>query len=190
MANRYRSFLRCLAAIVAIVCAPQLAVQAVAQDRPVPEPRVTPPQRHGPPRGIERFRSFAERFRGGERDEDDLAELIELVAAWKMMKEVELSEEQTLKMLKLGREMREQGGKIKKQRERLLRELNKLLDNPDAKNEAIARQLQKLEHMDERRRRLVREYERKMRSGLTLREQAKLLIFKTRYEGEMRRRIE
>ena len=191
MRSKYRRFVTCLATTLALFCVLQLAGKALAQDSPDPEPGAAPAWRHGAPPGLDRFHRFADRFRdGAQKNKEELAELIELVRAWRMMKEVGLSEEETLRTLKLGREMKGQAGKIRKQREHALRELKKLVDDPGAKDEAIAKQLQNIERIDDRQRKLVREYERRMRSGLTVRQQAKRELFKTRFEGDLRRHIE
>jgi hypothetical protein len=180
-----------LATALAFLGALQVAREACAQQPPEPEPGVAPVPHHGPPPGLERFQEFAERFRdGAHKNKEEIAELIEVVRAWRMMKEVGLSEEQTLAALKLGRELKTHAGKIRNQQEQALRELKKLLDNPDTKDEAIAKQLQKIEQLDERHRRVMRDYERRMRSGLTVRQQAKRELFKTRFEGDLRRHIE
>ena len=191
-ANRYGALAVCLAFILATLCGPQLAVNAAAQDKPVqPARRVAPPQRHGRQAGFERFNAFAERLRTRvNEEEEDLAELIELVRAWRMMKEVGLSEEEALKMLKLGREMKTQSGQVAQQRKRVMLGLKKLLDDPETEDEVIKKELQKLDRLDERQRRIAREYERRMGAGLTVRQQAKLRLFKTRFEGDMRRLIE
>jgi len=190
-ADRYKSFAICLVIMLAAFCTLHLAANAAAQDESAPRPRVAPPKRHGRQAGFERFNAFAERLRTtAEKEEEDLAELIELVRAWRMMKEVGLSEEDTLKMLKLGREMKRQNGQIGEQRKRVMLGLKRLLDDPDAKDEAIKKELEKIDRLDERQRRVAREYERRMQAGLTVRQQAKLRLFRTRFEGDMRRVIE
>ena len=190
-ANRYRPLAVRLAIMLVMLCAPPFAVNTVAQDRPVEQPEVAPPQRHGRQGGFERFSALAERLRTrAKEEEEDLAELIELVRAWRMMKEVGLSEEEALNMLKLGREMKRQSGQVAQQRKRVLLELGKLLDDPDAEDEAIKKQLDKLERINERQRKLVSDYERKMLDGLTVRQQAKFQLFKTRFERDIRRLIE
>jgi hypothetical protein len=180
-----------LVTALVVLCALEGAREACAQQPPEPEPGDTPLWRHGPPPGFERFQEFAKRFRDGtHKNKEELAELIEVVRAWRMMKEVGLSEEQTLAALKLGRELKTHAGKIKKQREQALHELEKLLDDPDAKDAAIAKQLQRIDQLDERHRKLMRDYERRVRSGLTVRQQAKRELFKTRFEGDLRKHIE
>ncbi len=189
--NRYKRLAVCLAIVLAVSSTLQFAVNAAAQDESAPPPRAASPKRHGRHPGFERFNAFAERFRSGaEKGEEDLAELIELVRAWRMMKEVELSEEEALKMFKLGREMKREFGQVGEQRKRVMLGLKRLLDDPDSKDEAIKKELEKLDRLDERQRRVAREYERKMEAGLTVRQQAKLRLFKTRFEGDMRRVIE
>jgi|GEM_PF-6517261 len=191
MRHHDRLLITCLITALAFLCTLGLTREACAQQRPEPEPTDAPVWRHGPPPGLERFQEFAKRFRdGAHKNKEELAELIEVVRAWRMMKEVGLSEEQTLAALKLGRELKAHGGKIKKQREQALEELKKLLDDPDTKDAAIAKQLRRIEQLDERHRKLMRDYERRMRSGLTVRQQAKRELFKTRFEGDLRRHIE
>jgi len=191
-ANRYRSLAICLAFVLATLCAPQFPVNAATQDKPVQPPRrVAQKQRRRPQARWDRFNEFAQRLRVRAKEEqEDLAELIELVRAWRMMKEVGLSEEQALKMLKLGREMRKQSGQVAEQRKRVMLGLNRLLNDPDAKDGAIKKELEKLDRLEEKQRRIAREHDRRMRAGLTVRQQAKLQLFKTRFEGDMRRVIE
>jgi hypothetical protein len=189
--NKYAVLAVCLAMTLATLYTLQCAANAAAQDESAPPPGAAPPKRHGRQPGLERFNAFAQRLRTrADQGEEDLTELMELVRAWRMMKEVGLSEEEALNMLKLGREMKRQIGQLGEQRKRVMLGLTKLLDNPDAKDESIKKELQKLDRIDERQRRIAREYERKMEAGLTVRQQAKLRLFKTRFEGDMRRLIE
>lgn len=194
-ANRYGVLAVFLAFILLALCAPESAVNADTQEEPVePSRRVEPPQRHGRHEGFEgfeRFNAFAQRLRTrAKEEEEDLAELIELVRAWRMTKEVGLSEEEALKMLRLGREMKQQSGQVAQQRKRVMLGLKKLLEDPNAEDETIKRELQKLDRLDERQRRIAREYEQRMGAGLTVRQQAKMRLFKARFEGDMRRVIE
>jgi len=191
MKHQNRSLITYLVTALAFLCMLEVAREACAQQPPEPEPPDAPLRRPGPPPGFERLRESVQRFRdGAHKSKEELAELIELVRAWRMMKEVGLSEEQTLAALKLGRELKTHVAKIKKQRERALQELKKLLDDPDTKDAAIAKQLDRIEQLDERHRKLMRDYERRMRSGLTIRQQAKRELFKTRFERDLRRHIE
>jgi hypothetical protein len=93
-------------------------------------------------------------------------------------------------MLKLGREMKTQSGQVAQQRKRVMLGLKKLLDDPETEDKAINKEIQKLDRLDEKQRRIAREYERRMGAGLTVRQQAKLQLFKTRFEEDMRRLIE
>jgi len=190
MAKGYRLFVASLMILVAAYSAPQFTGGAAAQPTSTEESRVAPPKRPMPPREEDRFRQFVERHRDTKLNKENLTQLIELVRAWRMMQEVGLTEEQSLKFLHLRREMKEQAGKIAKQRERAQRELKKLLDDPQAEDATIARQIETLERIEEKGHALFREHEKKMLSELTVRQQAKLKLFKIGFERDMRGLIE
>lgn len=186
-----RVFTVCLAVMLAIVCVPQFAANAAAPAKPVTQPSVAQKHRRRTQARWERFNEFAQRLRiKAKEEEEDLAELIELVRVWRMMKEVGLSEEQALEMLKLGREVKKESGKVAEQRKRAMLGLRRLLDDPDTSDQAIKKELEKLDDLEERQRRIAREHDRRMRAGLTVRQQAKLQLFRTRFEGDIRRVIE
>jgi len=197
MMNRHKLWLTSGVTVVAICLAVQLTGQAIAEekpDRPRPEPGFAPPPLSpgppGLPQGPGRFDAFMGRHLGSDMDKKDVEELLHVVRAWRMMKEVGLTEEQTLKFLNLERKMKEESAKLGKEREQVQRDLLKLVEDPKSDDAAITKQLQALEQLEQKQLEVLRESDQKMRGDLTVRQRAKLKLFRVRFERDMRRLIE
>jgi hypothetical protein len=85
--------------------------------------------------------------------------------------------------------MKQEAAKIGKHREEAERELRKLLEDPETEDELILEKLKALRSFGGEYVALRREYEAKMVEGLTVRQRAKLELFKSRFEKDMRRLI-
>jgi hypothetical protein len=143
------------------------------------------------PRGEEwgEFREFAGRHGGEDLRELEIPEIIELVRAWRMIKEVGLTEEESARFLDLRRKRREKRAELAEQRRQAQDELRKLVDDPQSTDDAIATQLKALETIEERRAALRRQRERTTAEGLSVRQRAKLKLFRYHFDRHVRERL-
>ena len=189
MLARYKPFIVCLATLLAICFAAKFASEAQAERSRTQERESAPKESSIRHREFERFRQFARRHGVEDMSEEDIHEIVELVRAWKMMKEVGLAEEESLRFLDLRREMREKAAEIAEQREQVQETLEELVGDPEATDDEIARRLKALEGIEERDTALRRQYEKRMVEGLSVRQRAKLKLFTSHFDRDVRRRL-
>jgi len=182
MLGRCRLFTVCLAIILAVCFAVCLAAEA---QRERPEGRGRESARDE----WEDFHEFARRHGGQDLRELEIPEIIELVRAWRMMEEVGLTEEESVKLLNLRRQIRHKAAELAEQRERARDELKELLDDPQSTDDAIAAQLKALENIEEERAALRRERNRTMPEGLSVRQRAKFELFRYHFNRHVRERL-
>jgi Spy/CpxP family protein refolding chaperone len=189
MLGRCRPFAVCLAIVLAVCFTACVAAEA-QRERPEGRGRESEREERTIPRDEwEGFREFARRHGGKDVREQEIPEIIELVRAWRMMKEVGLTEEESAKLFGLRREIRRKAAELAEQRERARDELRKLVDDPQTTNEAIAAQLKALEKIEERRAALRSERESTMPERLSVRQQAKFKLFSYHFDRHVRERL-
>lgn len=177
-----RLFNVCLAIILAVCFAACLAAEA---QRERPEGRGQESERDE----WEDFHEFARRRSDKDVREQEIPEIIELVRAWRMIKEVGLTEEESVKLLALRREIRNKRAELAEQRERARDELRKLVGDPQSTDDVIAKHLKVLEKLEESCAALRRERENTMPGRLTVRQRAKFELFRYHFDRHVRERL-
>ncbi len=189
MLGRCRPLALCLVIVLAVCFAVCLAAEA-QRERPEGRGREAEPEERSIPREEwEGFGEFARRHGGKDVREQEIPEIIELVRAWRMMKEVGLTEEESVRFLDLRREMREKRAELAEQRERARDELRELVDDPQSTDDAIAKQLKALQKIEESRAALRRQHEKTTAEGLSVRQQAELRLFRYHFDRHVRERL-
>ena len=189
MLARYRPFIVCLATLLAICFAAKFASEAQAEHSRAQERESAPRESSIRHQEFERFRQFAKRHGVEDMSEEGIGEIVELVRAWRMIKEVGLAEEESLRFLDLRREMREKTAEIAEQREPVQDTLEELVGDSEATDDEIAKRLKALEEIEERDTALRRQYEKRMVEGLSVRQRAKLKLFTSHFDRDVRRRL-
>ncbi len=151
-----------------------------AQARPVrprgPGPHGRTGRRQMPP-------EFRERF-----DSDDIKELIDVVRVWRMKRELDLSEEQALKLLMATDAHREAVSRMREQQQRVIDELREALDERKGREE-IEKLIERIDAIDVQLMRAEQEHRQKLMAELSFEQKAKFYEFRPRFERDVWRAI-
>ena len=125
--------------------------------------------------------------RGG--DDRDTREMVEMILAAKLAKELELNDEQTVLMLRRLSEFREQVSASRKQRQEILKALKAGVKagEPDAQIEA---KLNELVVQDVKMAEFRKTAYEKACEGLSIAQRAKLYVFLNEFENDMRKLVQ
>lgn len=161
-----------------LLCA--LAVVCAAVPAAYAQPAAAPPQEQQKRAGAAGRRPIADK---------EMTELIESVMVARLAKELELNEEQTVLMVRRFSDYREQLNDLKRQRQEKLRKLRTVLreNKPDevvdgALQDLIAHDLKTLEFR--------KKAYQNAAGSLSVQQRAKLYVFVSDFEGDMRRLIQ
>lgn len=127
----------------------------------------------------------AERF-----DSDNMRDLVEVAKVWRMGRELELSEEQTLKLLRVNDEHRRNTARLRQQQTRLINDLRRSLPGKKENSKQIQGLLKRIESVDEQRLRSELDRQKKLLEDMSVQQKAKYYIFRTRFDKDMRGIIE
>jgi len=119
---------------------------------------------------------------------EDINELIEVVRVWRLSRELELTEEQALKLLISNDKHREATQKMRQQQQRLITELRKAV-REGGKREATEDILEKIDALDERRVRAELDHQQQMLDGMNIEQKAKYYLFRSRFDQDVRKLI-
>lgn len=124
-----------------------------------------------------------------EEREAEIRELVSSVLMARVSRELELTEEQTVVMIRQMQEMREKMGGLWREREVVSDELREALKN-DAPDAELEQKLDAMIQVDQERSQLRRDYFEQMAAGLSVKQRAKLYVFLQEFEWHMRRLIQ
>lgn len=116
-------------------------------------------------------------------------ELAELIVLWRMVRELDLDEEQTLKILPRWRKLQEAKENYLKKRRELVKELRELVEE-GASPEKIGKKVEEIEKLKEnlgKKREKIRE---EIKNILTPQQRAKYLIFEERVGEKLKKTME
>jgi hypothetical protein len=128
-------------------------------------------------------------FRDEMGNEVDPRELLEQVMTARLSKELALDEQQTVVLVRRFTEFREEMHALRMERGRILRDLRQATRTAQDE-EAITENLAALMELDERAARARRELFESASGGYTPWQRARLYIFMTEFEGDMRRMVQ
>jgi len=147
-----------------------------------PEPPAHPGMMRGPMmRGGRMPDKFAERF-----TREEIRELIEVVRVWRMSRELELTEEQALKLLMANDEHRESVEKMHAEKQGILADLRKALDSEESDGERIEELIEKMDSIDAKLGQAEKEHRDQLLDGLTPEQKAKFYVFRFKFERDIR----
>ncbi|GMU91030.1 MAG: hypothetical protein AMXMBFR4_00880 [Candidatus Hydrogenedentota bacterium] len=124
-----------------------------------------------------------------EEREAEIRELVSSVLMARVSRELELTDEQTVVMIRQMQEMREKMGGLWRQREAAGDELREALKN-DAPDADLEQKLDAMIRVDQERNQLRWDYFKQMAAGLSVKQRAKLYVFLQEFEWHMRRLIQ
>lgn len=191
MRNRCARFVLCLVIASALCVVPHVVGEAKAQPRPGLGAmwRQEHPGLPGGP-GMMGFEHFAKRQGGPGWQNKDMRQFVELIATWKMMQALELTEDKMLKILNLRQELKEKSAEIMKETKKAYFELKEFVDDADSSDKVIQQALKKVEELEEKGRALQREHQEKVKKELTVRQQAKLRFFMIGFHKRMQQMLQ
>ena len=128
------------------------------------------------------------RHRGGPPDAKT-RELLEQVMMARLSKELELSEEQTVILVRKFTEYREQARELRKKRYELLRQLQTQLKE-NKEDAGIAAKLEEIKQQDDSITQARRDLFTRASEGLAIWQQARLYVFMDEFESELRRVVQ
>jgi len=127
---------------------------------------------------------FIERF----RNEEDIRELIEVVRVWRMSRELDLSEDQALKLLMITDKHRKAIGEMWEQRRRVIDELHDALDEGKGDSE-LETLIGRVDEIDVRMAHAEGEHHKQLLDGLSPEQKARFYVFRPRFERDVRETI-
>lgn len=119
--------------------------------------------------------------------EDELRDMVSTIMMVRISRSLELSDEQTVVMVKHMQEMRDSLSKLYEERDTAMDALRALAEKENATDGEINTQLQALMSIDEKRVQAKRDAFEKISSGFTTKQKAKLYITLQDFEGQLRR---
>lgn len=138
----------------------------------------------------------AEPGRGGWRDrrddgdDEDIRELVTTILMVRMTRSLELTDEQTILMVRHMEELRDAMSKVGHERDTVMKELRDVVAKDGVTDAEIDAKLKQLVALDEKRSNLRHEAFEKAGANLSPKQQAKLYINLQDFEGQMRRLIQ
>ncbi len=127
---------------------------------------------------------FRERF----RNEEDIRELIEVVRVWRMSRELNLSEEQALRLLMITDKHREAIGEMQAQQRRVIDDLRDALGEGKGGSE-IETLIGRVNEIDVQIAHAEGQHRQKLLDGLSLEQKARFYVFRPRFERDVRETI-
>jgi hypothetical protein len=119
--------------------------------------------------------------------EEDLREMVSTILMVRVSRSLELSDEQTVVMVKHMQEMRDELTKIYSERDEMTKALRELSEKEGASDDEISAKLQGLMEVDQKRAQAKRSTFEKVSAGLTPKQKAKLYLTLQEFEGQMRK---
>ena len=121
---------------------------------------------------------------GIDLSKEDIPRLLRIIRIWKLVDELELKEEQLVEFLPRFKELNELRFEHSRSRRKAVDELKKLLET-DSSQDHIKSVIDELRNSEIEFRQKERQLEDKLNSGLTIRQQAKFVVFQTVYWRDM-----
>lgn len=149
-------------------------------------------QPEGPPRPKDDAKAAADadgpRHDGpGGIADDELREMVSTILMVRVSRDLDLTDEQTVILVKHMQEMRDELSKLYEERDAAMKSLRELLGNEATTDEAIDAKLQELMGIEEKRGGAKRTAFEKLSAGLTSKQKGKLFVTLQDFEGQMRK---
>jgi hypothetical protein len=146
------------------------------------------PERDEPQEREDRRRRPPDEFIDRFRNEDNIRELIQVVRVWRMSREMDLSEEQALKLLMVSDKHRKTVGEMREQQQQVIDKLHEALDEENGGSE-IETLIAKVDEIDGQLAHVERDHRQKLLEGLSLEQKAKFYVFRPQFERDVRHTI-
>jgi hypothetical protein len=169
---------------IALLCGVAWAWTACGQEPPPPPP--APEEMEGPPlAGPEEDQPV---LPPSPEDERDIRDLVQMVMIARLAKALDLTDEQTILMTRRIEKFREESEAIAKERRELARDLRQSI-RANAPEDEIAAKFKALVAQDEQIAKQKGASFEELSQGLSTAQQAKLYIFLSDFQGELRRLV-
>ena len=182
-----------LLGLVAALLMPAGVVRAAESGQPPPgaetvRARDDEPERDEPQEREGRRRRPPSEFRERFRSEEDIRELIEVVRVWRMSRELDLSEEQALRLLMITDKHREAIGEMRDQKRRVIDELREALDEGKSGSE-IETLIGRVDEIGVRMAHAEGEHHKQLLDGLSPEQKARFYVFRPQFDRDVRETI-
>jgi hypothetical protein len=126
---------------------------------------------------------------GGLKD-DEIRDMVSTIMMVRVSRSLELSDEQTVILVKHMQEMREETSKLYRQRDDVMASLRAQVGNEGATDDEVNAKLQELISIEDKRHQVKKDAFDKISAGFTAKQKAKLFITLQEFEGQMRRMVQ
>jgi Spy/CpxP family protein refolding chaperone len=127
---------------------------------------------------------------GGPEMRERMKERIKTIKIWKLTEEVNLTSEQSEKFFPVYNEFQNSMMELEKKRFELLKELDELADLSDVADQKLIEKINNIESINEDDKKLKSKFLNDISSILSVRQQAKLLIFEEHFKRRMQEMIQ
>ena len=122
--------------------------------------------------------------------DDEIRDMVSTILMVRVSRSLELTDEQTVILVKHMQEMRDEISKLYAQRDESMKSLRELLDKESVTDDELNSKLDEVVAVDEKRAAAKRETFEKVAADLTPRQKAKLYVTLQDFEGQMRRMMQ
>jgi len=153
-------------------------------------PCFSQPPGEGGPRGSDSpvFRND-ETPQPGEKKREKIRKRIELIRMWKLTEELDLAEETGAKLFPILHKYDEKRVTLQKERQKIMRQLRKVLEDAATSDEAIEAAMDNLEKNALAASDLIRQQREELKGVLSPRQQARFILFQMEFHREIRKII-
>ncbi len=123
----------------------------------------------------------------GAIPEEDIREMVSTILMVRVSRSLDLTDEQTVILVKHMQEMRDELSKTYQERDAAMKSLRELVENEATTDDAIDAKLKELISIEEKRSGAKRAAYEKLSAGLTAKQKGKLFITLQDFEGQMRK---
>lgn len=113
-------------------------------------------------------------------------ERLELIRMWRLVDELHIGEEQATRLFPFWSNHRRQAREIQQDRKQAAEELVNLLKQGDVRDEVLKEKMRQIRAIDKKKDELALIFRKKMAALLTVRQQARLLLFEERFRKDLR----
>ena len=112
-------------------------------------------------------------------------ERLELIRLWRLVDELQIGEEQAVRLFPFWSNHRRQTREIQQDRKKAVEELVNLLGREEVRDEALKEKMKQIRAIEKKKEELARIFHEKMADLLTVRQQALLLLFQEKFRKDL-----